>query len=271
MKSVITASLLIFALPAVSFGQSDLQKIGNFLQGIQELQQQQQPQQQQPQNGQQPPLGYRMSPGNPNSSGDRNRGQFGQNNFFGQSNGQWQTVPQNGHQPPYNNQHLHNNQHPQHTYPNGTYPNNGQVIHNHQQNGTYPNNTYPSGTYPSGTYPQGTSQHQPHRNGNVVSGGNTVYADPPTAPIKKYSGLPIVLRCAPGANGTCNYDLMTGSGKAYPYTINGGQTQNLTETTDWAIRYRARAGASYQTYRLRGGKTYEIHQVSGDWHFYMVP
>lgn len=248
MRTIIAASLLIAGLPAVSVGQSDLQKIGKFLQGVQQLQQQQNNRQPTPSNP--PNQGYRMSPGNPNSSGDRNRGNFIGDSFFGPSNGQWQTVPQNGSRPPYSNQPPYN------TYPPGTFPNNGQVIRNHQGHVIYPN---------------GSWQPQVIRDSGVASSGSTVYADPPKVPVKSYSRLPIVLRCAPDAVGTCQYELLTTSGKAFPYTINAGQAQNLVETTDWAFRYRPQPNADYQTYRLRGGKTYEIHKLGDSWQFYMVP
>ena len=259
MRTAIVTSLLLAGLPAISLGQSDLQKIGRILQGVQQLQQQQNQKNYSapPQNG---PYQYKMVPGNPNSSGNQNQGNFGPNNFFGPSgNGPGQVIYPNNRRPPTN------------TYPHGTYP-----------SGTYPNGTYPSGTYPStgqvihnhqhlGTYPQGSTQHQTLHSGTVSSGGTTVYSGPPTVPVKTYSRLPIVLRCAPEAVGTCNYELLTGSGKACPYAINAGQTQNLVESTDWAIRYRSQPGAAHQTYRLRGGKTYEIHKTGENWHFYMVP
>lgn len=137
---------------------------------------------------------------------------------------------------------------PQITYPNQPYPNQ-----------TYPNQTYPNQPFPQQTYPQGQYVPQP------------TYGEPPTAPQKVYSRLPIKIRCAPECVGICNYELIPGSGKAYPYTIRANQVQSLSETTDWLCRYQSVTGGAFQTYRLRGGKTYEMRKDNNRWQLYMVP
>jgi hypothetical protein len=96
MRTAIVTSLLLAGLPAISLGQSDLQKIGRILQGVQQLQQQQNQKNYSapPQNG---PYQYKMVPGNPNSSGNQNQGNFGPNNFFGPSgNGPGQVIYRSG-------------------------------------------------------------------------------------------------------------------------------------------------------------------------------
>ena len=235
MKNLIVATAFLAGLPAIATAQSDLRKIGQFLQGLQQIQQNQQNQNQ---NGQQPPNGTYQAPYrvDPNSSGNTNQGNFRDpNSFFGPSGGTQQGgIIYRNNQPFNGNTQM---RYPQNTYPNGTY-NGNQII--------YPNS-------------------------NTVRSSGTSYSDPPTAPPRSYSRQPIVLRCSPDAVGICNYELLTGSGKAFPYTIRAGQTQNLVETTDWSIRYRVTPTGAYQTYRLRGGKTYEMRNDGGQWQFYMAP
>ena len=224
MRTILITTLAIAGLPALSYGQSDLQKIGRFLQGIQDMQQQQQPPNNQ-NGGNYQPRNAPYYEGNPNSSGNQNRGDFGRTDFFG---------PQNG----------------------GGQP--GRIIY---PNGQNQNNYHPQQTYPGNTrivYPQGTNPS--YNNGRVI------YSDPPRAPQRTYSGLPIVVRCSPAAIGTCSYELVAG-GKAFPYQIKAGQTQNLKETADWAIRYRPTPSSPYKTYRLRGGKTYEMRKNGNNWQF----
>lgn len=267
MRTIVITSLIFAAAPAVSFGQSDLQKIGQFLQGIQDMQQQNQGQSNGNQNG------TRSAPynsPNPNASGNQNQGNFQNgNNFFGPGQQQVPTYG-NGNPNASGNQNQGNFQNGNHFFgqQNGMQP--GQVIrpYNGQpiQNGTYQNGTYSSGQtiYRNGqiVHPQGSTNY-----GN----GQTVYSDPPAAPPRTYSRLPIVIRCSPDAVGICNYELLSGSGSAFPYQIKAGQKQNLSETTDWSIRYRPTPSSPHKTYRLRGGKTYEMRGGSNSWQFYMAP
>lgn len=96
MKLLLAISLMA-VMPSTAFAQSDLRKIGDFLQQFQN-------QQQEPQNG-----GY--GAGNPNYSGDQNQGEFGRQDFF---------RPQRGMQPvPQNQQQFQPNQI---VYPNGFVP-----------------------------------------------------------------------------------------------------------------------------------------------------
>ena len=220
MKRYVATLVALLLLPSVTEAQSDLRKIGNLLEGIQQMQNQQG-------RPSSPPPKKDGSPGvfrsDPNQSGDRNRGDFTTPGFIVRPGVQ---NPQ-----PFRPR-------PQETYPSRPYP----------------NQTYPQQTYPPGQY-------IPKR----------IYGEPPTAPRKVYSRLPIQIRCAPECVGTCNYELIPGSGKAYPYAIRANQVQSLSETTDWLCRYQATSGGAYQTYRLRGGKTYEMRRDNNRWQLYMVP
>lgn len=214
MKRYITTAIVILVFPHAAQAQSDLRKIGKFLEGIQQLQNQQGNQQS---GGQQDrPRTYKSDP---NQSGRQNQGDFNRPGFIVQPG---TTYPR-----PYN-------PNPQITYPSQPYP---------QQN----------------TYPPGTIVQRP------------AYGEPPTAPRRTYSNLPIQIRCSPDCVGTCNYQLVSGSGKGFPYTIRPNQTQTLKETTDWLCRYQPITGGAYQTYRLRGGKTYEMRRDNNRWQLYMVP
>ncbi|GEM_PF-2697631 len=235
MKNVLLTGMLVCGLPAIADAQNDLQKIGQFLQGLQEMQEDG-GQDDGFQNGQPQTLPYKA--GGPNSSGNQNQGNFQPNNFFG---------PQNGMTPGQGQGRV--------TYPNGTYP-----------NGTYPNGTYQNGNFQNGTYPNGM-----HPNGTYPGNGRTVYPDPPGGPPRVYSQLPIVIRCSPNAPGVCDYRLITDKGSSFPYKIGPGQTQNLTESTDWSVSYTPAPGMPTKTYRLRGGKAYEIRKLDGSWQLYMVP
>ncbi|MEP3481202.1 MAG: hypothetical protein ABJZ55_18325 [Fuerstiella sp.] len=222
----VLAAVLVFQSAVEA--QSDLRKIGKFLEGIQQIQNQnQQGRQTPPPRKDGPPNNYRQL--DPNQSGDRNRGDF--------------TMPPGFIVPPGNR-----GSQPYQPQPGATYPNQ-----------PYPNQPYPQQTYPQQTYPPGQYVPLP------------IYGEPPTAPRKVYSQLPIKIRCAPECVGTCKYDLIPGSGKAYPYTIRANQVQSLSETTDWMCRYQSVTGGAYQTYRLRGGKTYEMRRDNNRWQLYMVP
>lgn len=225
MKRCLAVLVGLLVFQSVTEAQSDLRKIGKFLEGVQQMQNQQGRPKVLPPQKDGPPSTYRSDP---NQSGDRNRGDFTMPGFIIQPGAQ-KSQP---YQP-----------RPQVTYPNQSFPNR-----------TYPNQVYPQQTYPPGNY---------------VS--KPVYGEPPTAPRKIYSRLPIKIRCAPECVGTCNYALIPGSGKAYPYTIRANQVQSLAETTDWLCRYQALTGGPYQTYRLRGGKTYEMRRDNNRWQLYMVP
>ena len=87
-----TAAIILLTLPSVVNAQSDLKKIGNFLQGLQQLQQQQNRPKPQPQNGQQNPVQAPYGGGDPNMSGNQNRGDFNRDGFFP---GPQTTYPQN--------------------------------------------------------------------------------------------------------------------------------------------------------------------------------
>jgi len=249
MRTTLIATILLASVPAISHAQSDLRKIGRFLDDMQRLQNQGQGR---PNNGGNN-NGTRAVPYkiDPNSSGNQNAGGFHDNNLFG---------PQGGGGFNNNINHNHRNNFP----PQNRYPqNNFHQGHNHNQ---YPNNISPNyNRYPGTVQNHNTVPYTPPSQ----SAARPVYADPPIAP-KVYSKLPIVIRCAPDCTGTCNYNLLSASGKSYPYTIRAGQTQNLKETTDWKFSYRP-DGSTSQAYALRGGRTYELRQNAGNWQFYLVP
>lgn len=188
-----------------------------------------------------PPRTEQNGPGvrrvDPNQSGNRNQGDFQLPGMIvpGRPNGQ-QYQPRA------------RITYPNQPYPSQRFPNQG-----------LPNQSYPNQSFPQQTYPQGQYVPQP------------TYGEPPTAPRKIYSQLPIKIKCAPECVGTCNYDLIPSSGKAYPYTIRANQVQSLVETTDWLCRYQSVTGGAYQTYRLRGGKTYEMRRDNNRWQLYMLP
>jgi len=251
MKTVLIASITLACIPTISYGQSDLEKIGRFLQDVQQIQSQNQ--RQQPGGN---PVRSAPSYGNPNSSGNMNAGGFQNDNLFGPPDGEF-TDNSNFHNDNTNNfrpqnQFPQNNSHQGRIY----YPNNNNATpgHNHYPDTIYHN--YPDTVYNNNvqTYP-GTSR--------------PVYLDPPVAP-KVYSNLPIVIRCAQGSTGTCSYNLVSGSGRSFPYTIRAGEIQNLKESTDWKFSYQSVRGAS-NTYALRGGRTYELRQTGEQWQFYLVP
>ncbi len=242
---------LIAVIPSISYGQSDLQKIGRVLQSIQQSQQQQRQSQ-----GQTPPsnggnYGPRQAPVqgvDPNASGNQNTGRFDPNSFFEPNNGGGNYVPSPGRTYPQRN-----------TYPgNSTYPGTTQIYRN-----GVPINSYTPGATITGGQSYRPNYSQPTR--------KIWHPDPPIAPAKTYSRLPIVIRCAANTVGTCNYELMTASGSVFPYTINGGKSQKFTENTTWMFRYQPTPGAPKQTYRLRGGKTYEIRKNGNAWQVYMAP
>lgn len=227
MKIFSFAIVILFAMQASTYGQSDLRKIGQFLDNIRRAQNQNQQPVRPPQEG--PPR--KTFGGDPNQSGDKNQGDFNRPGFI--------VNPQPGNPRPGR---------PGTVYPGQTYP--GQP---------YPGQTYPGQTYPGQVvYPQNPSP-------------GTQYGEPPRAPRKVYSNLPIKIRCAPDCVGTCNYQLIPASGQTFPYTIRANQTQNLKETTDWLCRYQPYSGAAYQTYRLRGGRTYEMRRDNNRWQLYLVP
>lgn len=214
MKRCIATTIAFLVFPYAAQAQSDLQKIGKFLEGIQQRQNQQGG------GGQGVPKSYRMDP---NQSGRQNQGDFNRPGFIGQ--------PRPAYPSPYNPQ-------PQITYPSQPFP----------------NQPYPQSGYPSGTIVQ-----------------RPAYGEPPVAPRKAYSNLPIRIRCASDCVGTCNYQLVPASGKGFPYTIRANQIQTLQETTDWLCRYQPVSGGAYQTYRLRGGRTYEMRRDNNRWQLYLVP
>lgn len=220
MKQLLLLTTILAALPSVSEAQSDLRKIGKFLQGIQEFQNQQDNgnQQQPPPNQSETPLPYKVDP---NSSGNQNRGSFDGRGFFN---------PQNG--------------------------------------STYPQQQFPQQFVPQTNYPQQTFPSQ-----QTYPGQNGIYQGPiqPAVAPKNYSNQPIVIRCDSDVVGICQYELLTARNTTFPYAISGGQSQNLTENTDWAFRYRPSPNAAYKTYRLRGGKTYEMRKSGNAWQFYMLP
>lgn len=245
MKTL-AAITLVMMLPSVSHGQSDLEKI---LRGVQQFQQMQQQQNQQSRPQQQVPQGEKgrmMAPvQGPNASGNQNQGNFTGNNFFtpGGSNfvqpGRNMNYPQNG----------------------NSFPGNGQYL-NGQGNVVYPQNGMNLPGYPPGrNYQPGQSQ----------INTRISYPDPPIAPKKSYSGLPIVIRCAPNTTGICNYELVTESGKGFPYTISSGRSQQLQATTEWQFRYKPTPSAAPVSYLLRGGRTYEIRRNGNSWQLYMAP
>lgn len=220
MQRLTFLTLLTLFMPTTGFAQSDLKKIGQFLQGIQQLQQQQQ--NNQPPNQQGAPQPYKVDP---NSSGNQNTGGFNRPGFF---------QPQQG------------NIYPQNQYP--------------------PQQSYPQ----SQNYPQSGSQTYPQ---TYPQQGNTIYQSQPRpvpAPQKTYSNQPITIRCDSEAIGTCNYELITAKNTVFPYQMVAGQSQSLTENTDWALRYKPTPTSGYKTYRLRGGKTYEIRMTNSSWQLYMT-
>ncbi len=180
--------------------------------------------------------GYNYGSGSPNASGSNNNGQFNNHNHFNNNQG--------------NNGYYQNGQ-----YYNGNYyrpSTNNYQNHNHQGGGYYYNGQY---------YPNSSSQstYRP----------TPSYTQPPVAP-KVYSNLPIVIHCPAWCQGSCDYQLITASGKAYDYTISGGKKQHLTENSDWKIRYDQGNGLGYKTYDLRGGNSYELRgDGNGSWAFYL--
>ena len=209
MRQLLILTAVFVVLPSVCHGQSDLQKIGNFLQELQEYQEEQQ--------GGGTTLPYNASP---NASGNQNNGNFNGQGFFQPSN--QQQFPQQG-QP---------------------YPQGGVV---YPQGQLYPNN--------------GVQQQYPNQ--------NIIYQSQP--PVRKvYSNQPIKIRCDSDVTGACSYELITAKNTVYPYSISGGQSQNLVENTDWALRYRPTPSSPYKTYRLRGGKTYERRKAGNIWQCYML-
>lgn len=256
------AILLFMMLPSVSHGQSDLEKI---LRGVQQFQQMQQQQNQQSQTQQQVPQGQTgrmMAPvQGPNASGNQNQGNFTGNNFFTPDGsnfvqpGRNMNYPQNGNSFPGNRQYV-----------------NGQYLDG-QGNIVYPQNGMNRQGYPPGTIING-QPYQPGRNyqpGQSQINARISYPDPPIAPKKTYSGLPIVIRCAANTTGICNYELVTGSGKGFPYTISSGRSQQLQATTEWQFRYKPTPSASPVSYLLRGGRTYELRRNGNSWQLYMAP
>lgn len=226
MKQLLLLTFVFALVPSISHGQSDLKKIGNILQGIQDMQQRQnRPSPGPPGEADNTrPMPYRV---NPNESGNQNQGGFNGRDFF---NPQGQPYPQQGQ--PY----------PQQRQP---YPQQGQIYP--QQGQPYPNNGM-----------------QPYPNQNIVYPNQS-------PPVRKvYSNQPIKILCDPNAIGTCSYELITAKNTVFPYSINGGQSQNLTENTDWALRYRPTPSSPYKTYRLRGGKTYELRKAGNMWQCYML-
>lgn len=274
-----TTVILLAILPSLCHGQSDLKKI---LRGVQQFQQMQRQQgEQQGQQIKQPPQdqvqGMQAPVQGPNMSGNQNRGDFS-NNFLNGNNSNFNPqrgnviYPQNGGgQNPqfqngqgnfiYPNQNRINGQ----TYPPGTIIN-GQPYRPGQQ--YQPGLQYqPGQTYPPGTIING----QPYQPGQGQITSRISYPDPPVAPKRSYSLQPIIIRCADNATGICNYELMTESGKAFPYTISAGRSQQLQETTAWTFRYKPTPTAASTSYRLRGGKTYEIRRNGNTWQLYMAP
>lgn len=217
MKRFITTAIAILAVHNTAQAQSDLQKFGKVLKGLQQLQNQQGKQE----SGQDQGIGTYKS--DPNQSGKQNQGDFNRPGFIVQ---------------------------PRPSYPRPYNPS-PQI--------TYPSQPYPQQRYPQPAYPSGTIVQRP------------AYGEPPTAPRRVYSNLPIQIRCPPDCVGTCNYQLVLASGKGFPYTIRANQIQTLKETTDWLCRYQPSPGGAYQTYRLRGGQTYEMRRDNNRWQLYMVP
>lgn len=245
MRTLLTFSmgLSIWSVSSVGYGQSDLQKLGQFLNGLQQLQQQQNQGQFTPKPPQQGGGNRQYKYSDPNSSGNQNQGDFGRQDFFQPGGGR-----------------------PNSSRPGQTYP--GNVIY---PNGSYPNGSYPNGTYPNNTYPNGS--YNANRPGYTVPSrtGSSRYPDPPVAPARKHSGLPIRISCSSTAVGTCQYELKTASGSKFPYTISAGKSQTLSDTTSWVFRYRPTSTSQWQEYRLRGGRNYVIQKVSNQWQLYMVP
>lgn len=104
-----------------------------------------------------------------------------------------------------------------------------------------------------------------------LSDRQTGYPDPPIAPARRYSGLPIELDCWHGSQGNCPYELITAAGSVFQYNMTAGMNQSLTESTQWSLRYRPTAAAGWQTYRLRGGRRYQLRGTGGQWQLYMLP
>ncbi|MEZ6132440.1 MAG: hypothetical protein R3C59_27565 [Planctomycetaceae bacterium] len=270
MRTILMATITLTCVSATSYGQSDLQKIGRFLQDVQRIQNQNQGQQQY-NNGN----GVRRAPSysNPNTSGNMNAGGFqNNNNLFGpqggfQNNNNYSNPNTSGNMNAGRFQNNNNLFGPQGGYNNGGYNPN---YNNYPSYNQYPQSHNHRIVTPGyNQYPNTVHSTVPSYPGTSLSTSRPVYSDPPIAP-KVYSNLPIVIRCAPDCTGTCSYSLLSGSGKSYPYTIRAGQIQNLKESTDWKFSYQPDGGAS-QTYALRGGRTYELRQNGGQWQFYLVP
>ena len=283
MKTL-AAITLVMMLPSVSHGQNDLEKI---LRGVQQFQQMQQQQNQPPQEGEK---GRMMAPvQGPNASGNQNRGDFNGNNFFtpGGSNfvqpGRNMNYPQNGNSFPGNRQYLNgqgNVTYPQNGmngqgYPSGTIINGQPYQPGNMVNGQgyQPGSNYQPGQgyQPGQQYQPGQYQPGQYQPGQGQINTRISYPDPPIAPKKSYNGQPIVIRCADNATGICNYELVTESGKGFPYTISSGRSQQLQATTAWQFRYKPTPSAAPVSYLLRGGRTYEIRSNGNSWQLYMAP
>ena len=136
-------------------------------------------------------------------------------------------------------------------------------------NGGFPPQGIPQQGFPQQNYPQQGYPPQGQRPQYQDNGSR--YQDPPIAPKRQYSGLPIQLDCWRGSQGACQYELITAAGSVFKYNMTAGMNQQLAETTLWSLRYRPTANAPWQTYRLRGGRSYQLRGDAGRWQLYMLP